>query len=365
MKLYAYQTSDDSRKFTSYILEDGKTKIGLDFGCRDISVSDAKTLDYIFISHEHRDHWMGLENPKVANALLDRYEMGKLKLYATATTKDLLSVYSSHESKNAVVVNSLIEKITPIRFFEETKIGDISFILFPSGHTYGSSMIYLSLQCDKHFLYTGDMDDEGILSANSFSYKGGLDLDYLLVDGTHLNKTEAELTDKKSLLSAVQEAESLEKPTLWARSDKIIFLAHLLMHIPEVRSKHYLRISPALGNYLQVVTAHGYIPFIPGQIILDSEKYPDQLPSDKTPLYLTPSLYNENVPINHFCGLHIDGEAFKEFLADYYPKNPPHVLIGHYDLSDYEDVLTYAKSVLSSYKTTVISVTHKGAAYEL
>ena len=141
MNLIGYACLD---KITSYKFNLNKKTILFDFGTK---IDDISKVDYIFISHEQ-----SLE--------ISDYT----KIFSTRTTKLLLielvkmnlsTLDIKNNEKKRVI--KLVEDIIEVPFEEEIELENgLKFIFYPSGHTYGSAMIYL--KGEKSFLYTGDMD---------------------------------------------------------------------------------------------------------------------------------------------------------------------------------------------------------------
>ena len=60
--LKSYRTADSSKKITTYVYDNASQLVAFDFGSHEIPLNDVKRLDYIIITHEHSDHFMGLYN---------------------------------------------------------------------------------------------------------------------------------------------------------------------------------------------------------------------------------------------------------------------------------------------------------------
>ena len=144
--LYSYRTADSSKKITTYVYHNKYFNFAFDFGSIDIPINDIKEIDYIFIGHEHMDHFLGLLNMDYAEALLKN----KCEIYASNVTKDLLialfeNVYRVDLDKKEIrTIRELLNSIKGVLFFEKYNLNKHAYFrIFPSGHTFGSAMIYL------------------------------------------------------------------------------------------------------------------------------------------------------------------------------------------------------------------------------
>ena len=133
-------------KVTAYKYVIDNKEIFLDFGSRNITQSDIKNVDYIFITHEHLDHWEMLLKYELVKELNPKCE-----IYATKTTKELIQFlaierikkYSYKEEAYNYIIN-IINNIKSCLLKKEYELSDtLKFTLFRSGHTFGSSMIYI------------------------------------------------------------------------------------------------------------------------------------------------------------------------------------------------------------------------------
>ena len=86
MKLTTYNSSDKDPKITTYRLFLSGHHIMLDFGSDDIRNEHLSSIEYIFLTHEHFDHWGGLLDTRTVYKLDHR----KVKIFATPTTKKLM-----------------------------------------------------------------------------------------------------------------------------------------------------------------------------------------------------------------------------------------------------------------------------------
>src|SRR5574344_1919247 len=192
--LKAFKTADLSKKLTSYYLKLDDSFIFLDFGSKDYSIDDIKRADAIFITHEHMDHWLGLLEERFASLIDER----KIPIYATKTTIELISYMFEHivitsfddSPKQIKLIRKVLRSFVPIRFFEENLISQyqksVYFTLYPSGHTYGSSAVYLKSN-DGNLLYTGDFDCDVSDIDRQYDVSTIGKVDYVLADSTNIH----------------------------------------------------------------------------------------------------------------------------------------------------------------------------------
>ena len=327
--LNSYRTSDSSKKITTYVFSNSKYLLSFDFGSFDIPINDVKRLDYIIITHEHLDHFMGLLNLEYANALLE----SKCVIFASNVTKDLmLAIFENSlrvdlDKKTTNTIRELLNKIKGVLFYEKYKLNnDAYFRLFPSGHTFGSSMVYLRDK-DYRILYTGDMD----FSPDDSDRQYQLDLredeivDYIIADGTYLDSE----TFKDETFTRIRD-NILNKRfnSFLCKPEKTVFFSKKLMSSPKLKDKYCVVFSSEFKWYLKVLKDYCYEPFILDQIVLKLEDY--YLPENRKPLYVSSKKKDKQTNVTGLVGLHISFIDFAYFLQQF-DCSKTKILIGHYD----------------------------------
>ena len=335
--LKSYRTSDSSNKITTYIYDDVSSFVAFDFGSNDVPLNDVKSLDYIFITHEHSDHFMGLYNMQYVEALLN----SKCEIYSSSVTKDLIvaifenALKVSFDEKSIRKIRELLNRIKGVLFFEKIKLKrDTYFRLFPSGHTYGSSMIYYFGKENK-ILYTGDIDFDSNDSDRQYQLdlKENEPVDYLIADGTYLDneqfKDESFSTIRDSILK-----KKFDK--FYCKPEKIIFFSKKLISSPKLNDKYCVVFSSELKWYLAILRKYNFDPFIVDQIVLDSSIY--ALPEERKILYVSSKKHDKQTNANSIVGLHISFIDFAYMIQQFnYTKTK--ILVGHYNKENKHNIL--------------------------
>ncbi len=350
-----YRTSDSSRKITTYVFKNTCRFFSFDFGSNDIPLSDVKKLDYIFITHEHSDHFMGLYNIEYAEALLK----SKCEIYASNVTKDLIieifenAIRVDLDERATRKIRELLYKIKGVLFFEKYQLNnDIYFKLFPSGHTYGSSMVYLHGEQHK-MLYSGDIDYSSDDSDRQFQLdlKDDEVVDYFIVDGTYLN---ADKYKDEALNQIRDNIITRGYNNFYCKPEKMIFFAKKLISIPAIKKDHCIVFTSEMKWYLNILKKYNYDPFITDSILLDSSIY--ALPDKKKAIYVTSKRKEKQTNVTGLVGLHI---TFKEmsYLLQRFDANHIKILVGHYNEENKDEILkTFHKSSLTSdYQVSLLS----------
>ena len=338
----SYRTADSSNKITTYVYNNASITISFDFGSNDIPISDVKNLDYIFITHEHSDHFMGLYNMQYVEALLK----SKCEIYASNVTKDLIiaifenAIRVNFDERSTKKIRELLHKIKGVLFFEKYKLRkETYFKIFPSGHTYGSSMIYFSCKENK-ILYTGDID----YASNDSDRQYQLDLaenetvDYVIVDGTYLDSENF----KDESFSKIRD-NILNKgfSNFYCKPEKIVFFSKKLISSSKLSNKYCIVFTSELKWYLNILRKHHYDPFIVDSIIL---KLGDYLPPEnKTLIHVSSKKADKQsgekqTNVNGIVGLHI---SFLDlaYMLQQFDYNKTKILVGHYNDEKKNDIL--------------------------
>lgn len=344
----SYRTADSSNKITTYVYKDTSLLVSFDFGSNAIPISDVKNLDYIFITHEHSDHFMGLYNMQYVETLLD----SKCEIYASNVTKDLIiaifenAIRVNLDERSTKKIRELLHKIKGVLFFEKYKLRKGNYFrIFPSGHTYGSSMIYFCSKENK-ILYTGDID----YASNDSDRQYQLDLaedetiDYIIVDGTYLDsesfKDESFNQIRDSILNKGFD-------NFYCKPEKIIFFSKKLISSPKLNKKYCVVFSSEFKWYLSILKKHHYDPFIVDKIILELNDYCP--PENKTLIHVSSKKTDKQTNVNGIVGLHISFLDLAYMLQQFDPKNTK-ILVGHYNDDKKNDILeTFNSSFYTNY----------------
>lgn len=173
---------------STYIKVGEDIDILIDCGSRSNSVSTVSnyinnyctdgTLEYVIVTHAHRDHYAGFATGVNVDSILDLYECENIIDFGEQTNQDPSSTtYGNYiRERNAEISNgakhfSAIDCWNNVgearRQFVLDETNDITLnILYnkyyeeDSGNENNYSVCTLLSQGDKHFLFTGDLDDE-------------------------------------------------------------------------------------------------------------------------------------------------------------------------------------------------------------
>lgn len=297
-------------------------------GSDDLKESDISIVDYIFISHEHLDHWYRLYH------LILKVKEG-CKIFATETTKRIIIQIVTNELNSdgatsfyAKKVIEAFEKINSLIFFKEYELEkDLNITLFPSGHTFGSSMIYLKSPNIK-ILYTGDMDYVVKKENRRYECPASLEVDLLIVDGTNF----IGLDYKTQRINNVAEnVKSINHITFNVRTEKAVFLAQRLSEINSL-NEHIIIYEKDLKWYLKIISDQGYNAYLNNRIILDNYRKPLD---EKTKTIRLSSRKYHKYNRDWSFGLHISKDDIIDFIHQF--QTFPKVYLGHYNLSNYDD----------------------------
>ena len=335
--LKSYRTSDSSNKITTYLYNDNSSSVAFDFGSKDIPLNEVRSLDYIFITHEHSDHFMGLYHMPYVETLLE----SKCEIYASNVTKDLIiaifenALRISFEEKDIKKIRELLNRIKGVLFFEKCKLKkDTYFKLFPSGHTYGSAMVYYFGKANK-ILYTGDIDFDSSDSDRQYQLdlKENESVDYIIADGTYLDneqfKDESFSTIRDNILKRKYD-------NFYCKPEKIIFFSKKIISSPKLKDKYCVVFTSEFKWYLSILKKYDYDPFITDQVLLDSSIY--ALPDNRKVIHVSSKKLDKQTNVNSIVGLHISFIDFAYMLQQFdYTKTK--ILVGHYNKENESDIL--------------------------
>lgn len=352
--LTCFRTTDSSKKITTYLLKDASGNCFFDFGSNDVSSFDIKRTKYIFITHEHMDHFMGLLNPEYVEILLNN----NCEIYASNVTKDLINalfeyVYRiNYDEKTIRKIRRLLNGIKGLLFFGKYQISnDIYIKLFPSGHTFGSSCIYVHSK-NVNILYTGDMDYDQY--DNDRQYQIELEEnekpDYVIADGTYLNN---ESIKDESLKDIRDKILFRGFNRFLCKIEKVVFFSKKLMSIPKLKDKYCVVLNSEMKWYLKILQKYHYDPFVLDKIILHLHRFYD--PENRIPLYVTYKKEEKQTNVTGLVGLHISFLDFSYFLQQF-DCGRTKVLVGHYNGGSEKDIQrTFSNNDLtSSYETSIL-----------
>ena len=336
--LKSYRTSDSSNKITTYVYDDDSSVVAFDFGSKSIPLNVIKSLDYIFITHEHSDHFMGLYHMLYVETLLN----SKCEIYASNVTKDLTiaifenSIKVSFDEKSIKKIRELLHRIKGVLFFEKNKLKkDTYFKIFPSGHTYGSAMIYYFGKTNK-ILYTGDIDFSPDDSDRQYQLdlKENEPVDYVIADGTYLDNEQF----KDESFSRVKDNILNKKfDKFYCKPEKIIFFSKKIISSPKLKDKYCVVFSSELKWYLSILRKYNFDPFITDRVLLDSSIY--ALPEGRKVLHVSSKKLDKQTNVNSIVGLHISFIDFAYMIQQFdYAKTK--ILVGHYNEENKKEILS-------------------------
>lgn len=328
MKLKTYVVGNEEKKITTYQFEIYKKNIMFDCGSERLKESDISNVDFLFISHEHLDHWYSLY------ILITKFK-DDCKIYATETTKmimlEIVKKELDRNGANDLIQKTVIEafkKINSLIFFKEYCLDDnINVILYPSGHTFGSSMVYLKT-ADLKILYTGDMDYVVKKENRKYECPNDLEVDILIVDGTNFLGSDYKT---QMINRAAENVKDINHITFNIRTEKAVFLAQ---HLSEINclNEHTIIYEGDLKWYLKIISEQGYNAFLMNRIVLENKKKP--IDDTKKTIRLS-SLRYQKYNRDWSFGLHISKDDVVSFIHQFqtYPK----VYFGHYNLENYDE----------------------------
>lgn len=322
LKITGYKSLEkkEHKKITSYCIEISSKKIMLDYGSK-LGETKAKELDAIILSHEHFDHFHGLTFD---------LEYINCPIYATKTTKRLIRVLAKKAWTAMLVTNQQkLDNIIELEYYKSYDVFGMDLILYPSGHTFGSAMIYLA--GEYRILYTGDMDYNKNNSKRQYKIDDFSRIektDFLLVDGTSLTKPYKTQTINR----LIETSKKVMHRTYHVRPEKAVFIAQKMSEYKGTDDALIIY-EKDLKWYLDILYSEGYYPYVDNKVVLDA---PLIMPKNfQKTIRLSSTNYIERT-INGVVGLHISLDSLHDFICSF-PNNPK-VLVGHYSLEDTEEL---------------------------
>ena len=331
MKVKAYGPNH----ITTYLITLNNHKILLDFNCDDISEDDICEVDYIFLSHEHLDHFESLVKYEVVSKLKD-----SVRLFATKTTKELIKYIATsrinsigYNTKAKNLINKLVDSIEEVFFNEKIELVDgISFYLYRSGHTFGSSSVHLIGEYS--LLYTGDIDYVKRNPSRQYNYPYHMNIDYMIVDGTRLFVSEYKGVSVNQVVDYIKRKKNQTEFKYNVRPEKAVFYAQALA---EKMDDYVFVYSKQMGWYLEIIKSNGYNPYITNKVVFESNilfvenEHPKRI-----------ILVNDNTSYNldWKLSLHITKNELMDIINNHIA-NEPIVLVGHYDIENSNESIDY------------------------
>jgi hypothetical protein len=220
----------------------------------------------IVLTHEHLDHWDGL----VKKIDLLYVNKDKVKIYSTKTTKLLISAlfenyyrsdFTELTSNSIDRIKEMLDSIHETYYEEQITISkSLSIELFPSGHTYGSSMVYVKSPI-KSILYTSDVDYVKNVKSRQYHYPFydlNHSVDILLLDATSTYR-DYKSPALKEFLAATKKFKNLEISVV---PEKSLIFARILNE----EQNRKVTIAYDLWWYYKILKDMGYSPFRLNQI---------------------------------------------------------------------------------------------------
>lgn len=332
---------------TTYMIEMNNKTIMLDFNCSDIIVPDINKIDYIFISHEHLDHFESLLDYKIVKHLKP-----SVRIFSTKTTKELIKYISKDRMDRAGYnrdakehITKLIDSIEPIFFNLKNKLDEnIYFYLYRSGHTFGSCAIHLL--GDYSILYTGDIDYVSNNPLRQHQIPYGLQIDYLIVDGTRLFEMDYKGVSVNRFIENVKKFKNKKCLEYNVRPEKAVFYAFSLA---EKMDDYVFVYGEQMRWYLKIIAENGYNPYIDNRIVF-TDSVSDYFPDQKVIKFVFSDIKYD---LNSRLSLHISKFDLLNILNNHIINNSK-VLVGHYEKNNNDKIDSFTDCVLLTKGVNII-----------
>ena len=183
VEIYSYKPKQVAASM--HIIRDGHTVIMLDCGCEihgeemsRIAVQDIlsglgiETVDAVFISHAHMDHYGS---------------MNEIRKYHTFMTRETMQLI------RCVSPETFLGNTDTVNLYEEKTVGGVSVKFIPNGHIRGSVLMDINWNNKKRIVYTGDFSVEDQQTVKGFDMNdlcgvGSKRINVLLTETTYGNK---------------------------------------------------------------------------------------------------------------------------------------------------------------------------------
>jgi phosphoribosyl 1,2-cyclic phosphodiesterase len=338
VKLTSYKTHLIGNKLTTYKLEiDDAINLFLDFGSTEMNQGDFLRKTIIILTHEHLDHWDGI----VKKIDLLHTNKSKIEIYSTKTTKLLIQALfenyyrSDFKELTPSKVNQITDLLSSINvLFYQVKVminENLSIELFPSGHTYGGSMVYVS-SSEKSILYTSDVDFVKGDSSRQYYfpfYNPSYPVDVLLLDATATFRNYKSLA-LKEFMEATERIKDLEIKVV---PEKSLIFARILNE----QQNRKVTIAYDLWWYYKILEEMGYSPFAIDQISFDDKTLEMNL-DERTAKVSSIA----GRPKDHKIGLHIGLNDAIDFVDKLREISDTNVYLTHYDWNRSSEIIYLA-----------------------
>jgi mRNA degradation ribonuclease J1/J2 len=335
MKVYSYlDLNNEQGKITTHELIINQDRFFLDFGSDSLTPNMVKDIKYIFISHEHLDHFKSLFH-------LAEFLKEDIEIFMTNTTKKMIELSFQKMFNESISLRNyekkakVLERIRLLYFNQQHEIyhdndNYLQLTVYPSGHTFGSSMLLIESN-EVNLLYTGDMDYNKAVNDRSCYFDFDKDVDYIIIDGTNI------LNNRKldKVLSIAKDYAERNHIDLLIKPEKAVDIATILSKSKHL-NEHKIIYKKDLYPYLEVLLESGYELFTNDKIMLELTSNMPRF--DKTVNLTTRPSQGYAKKFNYT--LHISLESMHHFCSSFIKS--PKVLIGHYDRERFDEVMRIA-----------------------
>ena len=322
---------------SAYKIKVGKYNVMLDFNGDNLTKEDVDDVDFIFLSHEHLDHCEKLINYEIVDSL----KRG-VKIFTTKTTKKIVS-YSLTTRMNDIrhvddysdkiynQIKNLLDNIVTVPFKKEIIIDDnFSFTFYRSGHTFGSSMVYIK-SSDYSLLYTGDMDYADKDENRKYDFPYNMKVDYIICDGTNLFNKDYKGVYNRFVKNKLSERKPGDIVLYKARTEKAVLYA--LSLASKIDNCLFLY-TDKLKWYIKILYEQQYDIFKTDKVMMERE-YEERKELYKDKIIVKFSDGDKGFDVNTDLSLHITKIDFSNFLETYFVEEPKKVFVGHYNFKEH------------------------------